>query len=300
MKRYTRTEIDDQLWNELAEKASPSYIHFYTWFLDTIAPNWNAIIVEQNGKYISALPLPWRKKLGIRYVFPPYLAQQLGPISLEPADTKSLINEALKHFSFFEFYFHHQSKLLNPTVVRRNLTLSLRKEYTHLQAAYSGNTKRNLKKSIKKGLKMDINEDYQPIIGLFEQNRGKDFPHLLNNDYRYFEKVCEKVKEKQLIEVIHAKNSEGSLLAGAIFFKHFDRITFMFSGISPEGKKHHAMFALIDHAIQQHCGTECLLDFEGSETPGVFEFYKGFGAELQTYFFLQRNNLPWPLRLLKG
>ena len=298
MKLFNRDEIDDELWNELAEKANPSYIHFYSWYLDAISPKWKALILEKNGRYITALPLPWRKKYGIKYVYPPYLAQQLGPIAIDRVDTDQLIQEALQHFSFFEFYFHHGC-ILPQAVKRRNLILPLNKEYQEIAKAYSGNTRRNLKKSTKSDLLLELNQDFKPIIQLFEENRGRDFPHLMKNDYRYFEKVCEMVSKKGLIEVIHAKNEQNELLAGVIFFRHFDRITFMFSGISPAGKKRHAMFALIDKAIQLHAGKTQVLDFEGSETPGVYEFYKGFGAELQEYFFLRQNNLPWPINLLK-
>jgi hypothetical protein len=42
-----------------------------------------------------------------------------------------------------------------------------------------------------------------------------------------------------------------------------------------------------------------ILDFEGSDHPGIAHFYENFGSINQPYFFYRHNRLPWPLRLLK-
>jgi hypothetical protein len=42
-----------------------------------------------------------------------------------------------------------------------------------------------------------------------------------------------------------------------------------------------------------------ILDFEGSDHPGIAHFYANFGGIDQPYFFYRRNRLPWPIRWLK-
>jgi hypothetical protein len=42
-----------------------------------------------------------------------------------------------------------------------------------------------------------------------------------------------------------------------------------------------------------------ILDFEGSDQPGIAHFYSNFGGVDQPYFCYRRNRLPWPVRWLK-
>jgi hypothetical protein len=42
-----------------------------------------------------------------------------------------------------------------------------------------------------------------------------------------------------------------------------------------------------------------ILDFEGSEIPGIARFFKSFGAEKFHYYRLKMNRLPWFIKLIK-
>ena len=56
---------------------------------------------------------------------------------------------------------------------------------------------------------------------------------------------------------------------------------------------------LFDHVIMQFAEHQMLLDFEGSEIPGIARFFKSFGSGKTHYFRLKINKLPWLLRWLK-
>jgi hypothetical protein len=68
---------------------------------------------------------------------------------------------------------------------------------------------------------------------------------------------------------------------------------------SEEGKKTEANHFLINAIIKEFAGTKMLLDFEGSDLPGVKAFYENFGVTNQPYYLLRYNALPFPLKLLK-
>ena len=68
---------------------------------------------------------------------------------------------------------------------------------------------------------------------------------------------------------------------------------------SEEGKRHEANRFLLTKLIQEFAGQPMLLDFEGSDLPGVAMFYEDYGAVDQTYYELGWNDLPIPCRLLK-
>jgi len=60
-----------------------------------------------------------------------------------------------------------------------------------------------------------------------------------------------------------------------------------------------SMFLMFNELISEYAGTDKVLDFEGSEIPGVARFFKGFGAVKQHYYHLHINKLPLPIRWLK-
>jgi hypothetical protein len=57
---------------------------------------------------------------------------------------------------------------------------------------------------------------------------------------------------------------------------------------------------LVNAFIQEHAGSDSLLDFEGSDIESVDRFYTGFGAEIRPYPSLHINRLPFYLRWLKS
>jgi hypothetical protein len=52
--------------------------------------------------------------------------------------------------------------------------------------------------------------------------------------------------------------------------------------------------------IKEFAGQPIILDFEGSDIPGIAQFNKSFGAEKEFYFKIKINRLPWWLKLLKS
>jgi hypothetical protein len=77
------------------------------------------------------------------------------------------------------------------------------------------------------------------------------------------------------------------------------RYTFLVCASTPEGKKNQAMFLLVDDALREKAGSGLVYDFAGSNLPGISYFNQGFGANESFYTAVNRNLLPWPLRMFK-
>jgi hypothetical protein len=88
-------------------------------------------------------------------------------------------------------------------------------------------------------------------------------------------------------------------LALALLLKKKNRLCLLMSVCPPAGRKVEANHFLLDSLIREFAGTGFLLDFDGSEIPGVAHFYSNFGGVDQPFFFYRYNRLPWPLRLFK-
>ena len=88
--------------------------------------------------------------------------------------------------------------------------------------------------------------------------------------------------------------------AAAFCLRDHMRIYFLLSAVAPAGRKNQANHFLVDRLIHEFSGSPMILDFEGSDMPGIADFYKGFGAVNEPYYFCKWNDLPWPYNLFKN
>lgn len=297
IKYLTQKEINRQAWDHCLDESSPSLIQAYSWYLDIICKNWDALVCEENGKYVACFPVPWKRKAGIKYVYPPYFAQQLGLFSQQKFLVEPFLHELNAKFSFVELYLNYNNEGFGSP--KTNLILNLNHDYNDLYSNFNKNHQRNLKKAENNSLFIEKTNNIQSVIELFKNNRGKKVKNLRKSDYKIFESCCLAVAKKGECKILKVFSTSKELLAGGIFFIHQNRITFVFSGLSEEGKKMGALFLLINHIIMEYQNSPFILDFEGSENPGIKSFYEGFGATHQPYFFYKNNRLPFPFNKLK-
>jgi hypothetical protein len=65
------------------------------------------------------------------------------------------------------------------------------------------------------------------------------------------------------------------LCAVGFFIYSNNKACFILSVSSRKGKKSSAMFLLVDEFIKDFSGQNIILDFEGSNIPGIARFYEG-------------------------
>jgi hypothetical protein len=74
--------IDRKKWDDCIANSHNSLLYAYAWYLDIVAENWDAIVL---GDYDAVMPLPYNRKLfGLKQVYQPFFAQQLGVFSVIP------------------------------------------------------------------------------------------------------------------------------------------------------------------------------------------------------------------------
>ena len=91
------------------------------------------------------------------------------------------------------------------------------------------------------------------------------------------------------------ENNQGNLLSlsdhhnnllGYVFFISYQNRDILLFNVSDKTKNNNTMLALIDYYIQNNHNK--LIDFEGSNIPGVKRFYKGFGAIEKNYIHITK------------
>jgi hypothetical protein len=261
-----------------------------------MSENWDALVQDD---YELVMPLPWKKKFGISYLYQPAFTQQLGIFSnslLDSNTTESFLREAFSNFYFAEINLNFGNKYEKATREKCNLILSLNRPFEEIEKNFR---KDFVKKIILSDLIYEPSDDFEKAILLFEKNNSEKIA-LSKNSYERFSQLCYLVKKKSSLIVRKVTTSAGKLLSIAILFKDRKRIYYILSTTSEEGRKEQANYFLLYHLIKESSGQDLIFDFEGSEIDSIKYFFKKFGAVEQTYPFIKINNLPFLQKRIKN
>ena len=290
-----RNEINTQQWDAcVGSNINTASLSGMSWYLDSCCKQWDAIIINN---YQSVIPLPYRKKFGIRYVYPPFFAPRLGVMGKEI--TASTWDDVLtcigKKFKWTDMILPPQTPIHTdnyPCFKNRTYVLDLRHPYDLLCQRYSSNHRRNCKKAMENQLTFVENADIDTIISLFVDNMGKTKEvGYAKKDYNELKNLIAFLQTKDAVEVLGVADKNGKLCAGAFFTHQFGKYNFLFSGREKTNKEDRSMFFLIDNFINNHANNAYDLNFNGSNNDLIARFYAGFGAEESYSCQLYLNNL---------
>jgi len=293
------SRIDKDSWDLCVRKNANGLIYSSAVYLDTMSANWHGVVIDD---YAAVMALPWKKKFGIRYGYTPPFMQQLGLIgNIGLNDLSEIIHSIHRFISFADIHFNFSNaavQQLTPVVTRTNLILDLSVGYDHLYKKYSSDLKMNIKKATNGSL-IYYESNIEQGIAFYISHYQERMPHILKCDYEHFSELCYLLQKNENCFVRAARNQTGDILAIAVFLFDGKRIYNMMNTTMQKGRAEEANHFLLDKVIQEFAGRPLLFDFEGSDLPGVREFYEKFGAANQPYFHYHYNGLPWLLRLLK-
>ena len=301
IKYVTNEYINKALWDECIRNAVNGRVYAYSWYLDIMAENWDALI-EGEGAYVSVFPLPYRTKFGINYLYQPFFTQQLGLFSCRKL-TPDLIDMFLEAIPLKFLVAEINLNTLNKPDARKwnvtdntNYELDLIEPFDRIYKRFSSNTRRNVAKAEQKEIKVSDTVNPEEVIKLFRQNRGASLLKLKEYDYRKLLQLIYHGIHKQIAFSYGAYTSSNTLCAGMIIFISHHKATFLFSATNTEARESGAMSMLISQFIYSAAGNHLTLDFEGSNDAQLARFYKSFGAQKITYPSLTINRLPFPVR----
>lgn len=291
VKYLQRQELDEARWNHCITGAGNGLIYAYSFYLDAMADNWDALVL---GDYEAVMPLPWRKKWSIAYLYQPFLTAQLGVFgNLLSAEIFGLFLQAVpKKFRYWDFSLNHKNFLPAenyPLYQRLNYVLPLQETYENIYNGYRENIRRNIKKSTSYGCQLKKEISLDAIIALTKLQAKE----VSEKDISAFNYLYHQLHQKGLAKTYGILAKNGDLLASAAFLFSHNRSYYILVGNHPNGRTLGASHALIDAFIQDHAGQNLLLDFEGSDIRNLAFFYTSFGAQEERYAAIRLNRLPW-------
>lgn len=280
-----RNQIDEEKYNNCIAASLQSRMYGYSWYLDVVADNWCVLVLDD---YVAVMPLPFQKKYSISYISQPFFTQQLGVFSKREI-TKNTSEEFLKNiprkFLKMTLQFNSENNLSNENSIKKNnYILSLNDNYEMLYKSFSKGRKHAIKQGLKEQLTIE-QVSFSQILKLsklhysFKEVTAKEFQKLTN--------LVEVLQQKNLVKILGVK-FDNELIGGSVFAFDSRRIVYLFSAVSGTGKEKQAASLLLNHIIKEQSNTDQLLDFEGSQIPGISKFFKSFGAKPETYFLLKK------------
>jgi len=286
-----RSNLDVEKYNFCIENSINSRIYAFSWYLDIVADNWHALVLDD---YRAVMPLPWRSKFLIKYVYTPCWTQQLGVFSSDKINEDlidSFIKNIPKKFKKITINFNSGNQVFGKHMSERiNYILPLNKAYKELFRGYKYIRRRRKKRLPLDYVKIAKTASIIDIIKLHKKQ--KRFIQDLDSkpDYVILKKLVDYLLETKRIEIIIALE-EDTTIGGAIFLKDKKRITYLMSAVSQTGRSKQSMTLIIDSVIEKYSNSNYVLDFEGSMIPGIAFFFKSFGAIKENYYLLSKNKI---------
>lgn len=289
--------IDKTLWDRCIAAAPNGLIYANTFYLDAMADNWDALVLND---YEAVMPLPWRKKYGIRYIYQPFLTAQLGLFGqqLDAALLRDFLDAIPAKFRLWEFSLNHGNLFAvggYALVQRMNYVLDLSASYETLWANYREQTRRNIRKSQNYGCAVKKNTAVSEVLALAKEQG----PGFSERDAQHFLSLYQLLHNRGMARTYGVHDKLGRLVASCVFFFSQGRAYYILVGNHPDGRTLGASHALIDSFIRDHAGTGLLLDFEGSDLRNLAFFYSSFGAQQEPYAAIRQNRLPFYLKWRK-
>jgi len=300
----TYKEIDKAKWDLCIRQSINGLIYAESVYLDHMAANWDGLVL---GDYEAVMPLTWKRKWGIQYLYQPAFIQQGGIYAKKKLPAKiirSFIEAASNKFKFAEFTINYLNELSPEKGLqvkpRNNYILPLGAGYKSITHRYNSYIRQRLSRLAKFSLQYKPSTDHAAAIKLYRKLYGERMETVTNKDYLNFEKLCKVLSKDDRLLIRQVYNNDGKeLLAMILLLKDSRRLYNIISCILPKGKKLLANYFLYNEVIKEFASENIMFDFEGSDIPGVSYFYNKFSGNNQQYAFVKFNNLPLPIKLLK-
>lgn len=289
---YPAYVIDQQKWDDCINNNPNGLIYAQYDYLDRICDHWSGLVV---GDFQAIMPLPWRKKYGLRYYYIPPFIQQLGFIgdtSLLPLIHEELIRKIRGYAWYGDLHLNFSNHLLASELHcknRTNLVIDLNRTYTDIQKDYSPDLKQILHKIDQGSLVYETGNTVANTIKHYQQQYAERMPHLSADDFARLRDLCRYYADRGNCLIRAVTKKDGTLLSDTLLLKDNKRIYHLLNTTFTEGRELHSNHWLLDQILHEFSGKNLLFDFEGSDLPGVKTFYKKFGGHVQPYFHYRRN-----------
>ena len=271
--------LDYEKWDKCIIGSVNRTLYAKSWYLDIVCEQWDALVLND---YEAVMPLPKRKKWGIKYIYQPFMCQQLGVFhNQENRFVDDFISAIPKEILHFNFNLNtHNLSTIYVSKSNVNYLLPLDKNIEELRANYSKSHLKNLRRAKKHILYIASQPDTAEQFSKNKRLLASSFMNTKQFDLEF--KILNTSLKLGKGEIFSVKGNQGNCCS--IFVINDNKRLYLMSSYSnEEGKQKSAYFFLLDYIFSLEKYRGFVFDFEGSNLKGVAQRNKGFGAESTTY-----------------
>ncbi|WP_196885287.1 hypothetical protein [Aureivirga sp. CE67] len=287
IKRFNKKDLNLEKYNNCIEKAENSRLYAFSWYLDIVAENWEVLVY---GDYEVVMPLPIRKKYGIKYVYHPFWVLELGIFYLKKNKEveKELLEYVSKKYLFSEFRLNSDNVLEGSL---GNISLiDLRESYEVISKRYNKGRRKDMKRAVNSHLNFSQKGNMEDLIKMFRENIGGRVSNIQDADYENLKKIIKFCLENNLGELYTVEDESFNIVAIGFFLLHKNKVTTLITATDFNNRKNGANTFLLDSVVRKHIGKELFFDFGGSNIPSIADFFNSFGAE-ETHYTLFKSGM---------
>lgn len=295
-----RKDLSVEKYQRCIETSVQRNIYASVWYLDIVCEHWCVLVLND---YEAVMPIPWRKKYGVTYAYPPLWLLELGVFSKQESSiTDNFLKTVFKEFKFVELRMNvcNRSTTFSSYLLDKQMhRLPMHDVYDDIFSGYRKDRKKDVRKAQNACLQPVWNATPRQLIELFKNNIGKRVATIQAQDYLILEKLMHVCLEKGVGELLAIYDTEERLVAAGFFLKNEKEVTLLVSSTDLQHRNNGANTFLIDTAIKKYHTDFTTFNFGGSSMPSIANYFLSFGAETTIYPLIKYNNLPRLLKWLK-
>ncbi|WP_413532792.1 hypothetical protein [Empedobacter brevis] len=274
IKRISRKKLDTDKYSACLNKSVNYRIYAEVFYLDAlVGNNWDCYVLND---YEAVMPLPFVKKIGIKFITQPIYCQQLGVFHGEnfTKETFKLFEKKLHQNLVRAYTFNEENtEIYQP---KGKLKINQIVDLKHFsQDCYSKMVKRNVNQFAKQGLTIKENFKIKSLLKYKSEHKN----HYVNT--QYYEKLLTMLANHNCLDVRYVDDED--VLGFICFVKSKNRVFYLDSATSKNGRNRKVPTGILHTILQELKGKDLIFDFEGSSIPSISQFYNGFGACVKNY-----------------
>jgi len=290
---FDHSTLDRTRYEACLDKDSKSSIFARSYYLDAVAEQWGALVADD---YAQVMPLPYRSKMGVSYLYQPVFSRELHISSNGRFGVEAFLKAIPDKFKYWDFAVNSSAGISLEDVELKTAVHQFVALNGETLSGFGSNCKRNIKKAKKADLFVEeasTLEAARQLVQLFQLTKGQAIKTLSETDYALLDKLMASLLQNKKGRVYQVKNAEGNVLGAGFFMFEKTTATYLKGAVTEEGKQFGAMHLLFAESIQTLMQEGfSILDFGGSKVESIARFYKNFGGEDRSYSQLTFNALP--------
>lgn len=281
IKRIFHQDIDFSKYDFCVENAVQKNFYAKKEILDHLCDSWELLV---EGDYTSVMPIPVKKKYGVKVVIMPLFCQQLGVFSSEnnPNKEQAFLEFLSSNYKVAYYAFNFQNLFQDNLKLRKNYFIE-KTEYDLLRKGYF----KGRKSTVKVAQFLNFKEIFllEELDFIKNNFKGLDKKGDLAKFFAYLQFLEENHQLK-----IFASYKENTITNAAIIISHEDSFSLLGLINNEEFRQDNGASFLLDKILKDNIQDRSF-NFMGSSIRGIEVFFKSFGSQLQEYAVLENSKL---------